>query len=126
MAVLTLTDKNNESVAQHYSPEILMSGWSHLAIQLRADGSSGTGVTFKIWGTLDPDAPTPSDLQAKPDASWSDVTMAMCDEETVTIGADEDESELYVEDKNVQLAKYIIQYMPTNATNTTKILIRKY
>lgn len=126
MAVKTITDKTNESVAQHYSPEILMSGYNHLAIQLRADGSSGTGVAFKIWGTLDPEAPTPPDLQAKPSAAWSDITIAMCDEDTVIIGADEDESELYVEDSNVQLAKYIIQYAPTNATNTIKILIRKY
>lgn len=120
-----ILDESNDTVAQHYSPEIFADGYRNLAIQLTANATGATGVTFKIWLTLNTAAATPADLDASPSTDWTDKTTEIFGGAT-TLGGTATETDVFFIDTNTMPYKYIIQYDPTHATNTTDIFIRKY
>jgi len=118
-----IVDASDAAVDQHYSPEIFMSGYRNLAIQLTGT-SSTNGVTFKIYGTLNTAAATPADLAATPSADWVDLSAEIFAAATVLLNTGA--SDIFFVDSNTMPYKFIIQYEPDHATNETDIFTRKY
>lgn len=118
-----IVDASDATVDQHYSPEIFMDGYRNMALQLTGT-SSGSGVTFKIYGTLNPSAATPADLAAAPSSDWVDLSTTILGAATVVL--DSGASGLYFENTSLMVYKYIVQYEPDNATNETDIFVRRY
>lgn len=117
-----IVDETNESVANNYhSPEIFMEGYKNLEIQLTGS-TGGSGVVFRIHGTLNPSAATPAAASA-PSADWVDLGTAILGAGSVTL--DGGASGLYYVN-NRMIYKYIISYDIDNATNTTDIFIRRH
>lgn len=117
-----IIDDSNATIDQHYSPEIFMSGYRNMAIQLTGT-SSTAGVTFKIYGTLNTAAATPADGDAAPSSDWIDMSTDIFGAATVVLNGT---SGIYFVDTNTMVYKYIVQYEPDHVTNETDIFLRKY
>jgi hypothetical protein len=118
-----IVDDSNATVDQHYSPAIPVEGYRNIAFQFTGS-SSGSGVTFKIYGTLNPSAALPADGDAAPSTDWVDMGIEIIG--TATKVLDGGNSAMYFVDTSLMLDRYIIQYEPDNATNETDVFIRKY
>lgn len=118
-----IIDDINATLDQHYSPEIQMQAYRNLALQLTGN-SSGSGVTFTIWATLNPDAVVPSDGDAAPSADWVDISTLILGAATITLNGGA--SDLFFIDTEIMPDRFIIRYDCDNATNSTDIFIRKY
>ena len=105
-----------------------MAGYRNLIIQFTATCTTGAvGVVFKIWGTLNPAAATPSDGDAAPSADWVDFSNDILGAAIVTLGTAASESGVYFGDGNTLMVyKFIVQYDPGHATNETDIFIRRH
>ena len=122
-----IVDATNATVDQHYSGEIFPASYPYLEIQLTANATTGAaGVAFKFWGTLNPDAATPADLDAAPSTDWADISAEILGAAIVTLGTVATESKVYTIDRPTMYYKYIIQYDPGHATNTVDVFIRKF
>jgi hypothetical protein len=117
-----LVDDSNATVDQHYSAPIIADGYRGIGFHFVGD-SDTSGVTFKIFGTLNPAAATPADGDALPDLDWFDMTTAITGGATVVLDGGNAAVHFAA---NQMPYKYIIQYEPDHATNETDIFIRKY
>jgi hypothetical protein len=117
-----ILDESDATVDQHYTPPIFMEGFRNITIQFTGS-SGGSGVTFKIYGTVNPSAALPADGDAAPSLDWFDLTTAITGGATVVL--DGGNSEVH-KDNEYMVDRYLIQYEPDNATNESDIFIRKY
>jgi len=119
-----IVDSANSTVDQHYSPEIFMAGYRQMIIQFTGS-SAGSGVTFKVYSTVNPDAATPADGDATPSLDWVDRSTSILGAATKVL--DGGASFIGGPERRYAMAhRFIIQYEPDNATNTADVYIRKF
>lgn len=110
---------------EHYSPEIFMDGYRFAALQFTANASIDTGVNFRIFATLNSSAATPAD-EAAVSADWVDTSSEILGSAPLNLGAAATESGIYFIDTETMPYKFIVQYTPTDGTNTCDIFLRRY
>jgi hypothetical protein len=103
--------------------EINVEGYPNATIQL-IGSSDGSGVTFKIYGTLDEDATVPASAASPTIGSnWTDLSLELLGNASgVTL---DEASQFIFIDTNIYPQRYIISYDPDNATNSVSIIVQK-
>ena len=117
-----LDELDQTAATYYYTPEISCDSFGHYAIQLKGS-TDGSGVVFRIYGTLNPGVSTPT-AGSPPSGDWVDLSSDILGAATITL--DGENSDLFFIDTKTMPYKFIVSYDLDNSGNKTDVWVRKY